>query len=676
MLKGSAAPCRGIRPAIVEATDGHARSNVVTSVVGMDPGAAWAEAGTRALLADRPAEAGLALRRAVALLPIGLDSLSNLAACAQRLGQDVGASQWLLRLLSISALDVEALVALASVHPEVGVRMRSLRRAATLSPNQAEGWIRTGAAWMDRAALVSLQAFGRALAISALSAAALIGIGLALGRLGRKRESIGALRRGLALAPDRVDGWDAFADPEIVETGNGERLQKAMRAIVLDRYRAAGWHRLGGRHWADGRAAAAGCCYRRALALEPRLVEAVANLGAALRELDQPVGTLRWFYRAVTLAPDSAGAMTNLGTALPPGSTEARRWHYRALLHEPSHVHALNNLGSQDLAWNDIGPAIRWFDRAMSAGYADGEAQWNRGVSRLVSGDLERGFADYEERWTLRAFAGWRRPFLEPVWQGEPGAGRTILVHAEQGLGDTIQFVRYLAPLAAMGFRVVLECQPALVRLMADVSGAARVVAKGDPLPIFDVHVPLLSLAHRLGTRLRTVPARVPYLTVPPRDPRPSGRRIGLVWAGNPQHKNDGNRSLDTKSLRRLVAGLCSTSGITIVPLQVGSRADDIDDVSTDATKIEKPPQLSDFTDTAAVIASLNLVIGVDTSVMHLVGALGRPGWALLPFSPDWRWLLGRSDSPWYPTLRLYRQPAPNDWTSVVEAVLEDLHVD
>ncbi len=676
MRKGSAAPCRGIRPAIVEATVGHARSNVVTSVVGIDPGAAWAEAGTRALLADRPAEAGLALRRAVALLPVGLDSLSNLAACAQRLGQDVGASQWLLRLLSISALDVEALVALASVHPEVGVRMRSLRRAATLSPDQAEGWIRTGAAWMDRAAPVSLQAFGRALAISPLSAAALIGVGLACGRLGQKRESIGALRRGLALAPDRVDGWDAFADPEIVETGNGERLQKAMRAIVLDRYRAAGWHRLGGRHWADGRAGAAGCCYRRALALEPRLVEAVANLGAALRELDQLADTLRWFCRAVTLAPDSAGAMTNLGTALPPGSTEARRWHHRALLHEPSHVHALNNLGSQDLAWNDIGPAIRWFDRAMSAGYADGEAQWNRGVSRLVSGDLERGFADYEERWTLRAFAGWRRPFLEPVWQGEPGAGRTILVHAEQGLGDTIQFVRYLAPLAAMGFRVILECQPALVRLMADVSGVAMVVAKGDPLPFFDVHVPLLSLAHRLGTSLRTVPARVPYLTVPPHDPRPCGRRIGLVWAGNPQHRNDRNRSLDAKSLRGLIAGLCSISGITIVPLQVGSRAGDIDDLSTDATKIENPTQLSDFTDTAAVIAGLDLVIGVDTSVMHLVGALGRPGWTLLPFSPDWRWLLGRSDSPWYPTLRLYRQPAPNDWTSVVEAVLMDLHAD
>ncbi len=641
-----------------------------------NPGAAWAQAGAHALASGRIADAAPALRRSVALDPLGVDSLSNLAVHAQATGKETDASRWLQRLLSISALDVEALIALASVHPNPIGRARALRRAVSLVPASDEGWIRTGATWLDRDALASLRAFGRALALAPLLAPGLVGSALALGRAGEWRRCLSALRRGLALAPERVDGWDAFADPAIVATDDRERLQKAMRAVTLDHNRAAGWHRLGTCHWAMGRAASAACCYRRALGLEPRLVEAVANLGAALRELGLNEAVLRWFSRSVVMAPDSAGAMTNLGTAMPPGSPEARTWHRRALAFEPSHRHALNNLGSQHLARNEVEAATRWFGRALGAGYSDGEAQWNRGVARLVSGDLVGGFADYEERWKLRAFMAWHRGFRAPLWLGEPATGQTILAHAEQGLGDTIQCVRYLEALAARGFRVILECQPPLVRLMGSLKGVAAVVPKGGELPAFDTHVPLLSLPHRFGTDLATIPSCTPYLSAPPSDRGRGavrGRRVGLVWAGNPEHKNDSNRSLDEEAFRHLVTGLAALPDTTLVPLQVGVRSADLDRISLPAGKVERIEPLRDFADTAAEIEALDLVIGVDTSVMHLVGALARPGWLLLPFSPDWRWLLERRDTPWYPSLRLYRQRAPGDWMSVISRIIEDL---
>lgn len=641
----------------------------------MDIGEEWAQAGARALRDDRPTAAAAALRRSIVLSPVWVDSLSNLAACAQRLGQEGSASDWLQRLLTIADRDVEALVALASVHPAERIRERSLRRAAALSPGSIEGWTRIGAAAMYRSAGESLAAFRRALVLSPLSASAWIGEALALGRFGRREASARGLRRGLTLEPGRLDGWDALADPTNADASHRERLQRAARSLAIAPRWAAGWHRLGGSHWGEGRAGTAALCYRRALALEPQLVEAVANLGAALRELGRQEDVLTWFRRAVVMAPDSGGAMTNLGTAMPPGATDAFLWHRRALVREPSHIHALNNLGSQHLARNELEEAVRWFDRALIAGYADGEAQWNRGVSRLLLGDLVKGFADYEHRWQLRAFMEWRRGFEAPLWQGEPGGGRTILAHAEQGLGDTIQCVRYLEALADRGFRVVLECQPSLVRLLVGVKGVAAIVAKGAALPPFDTHVPLLSLPHRFGTTLSTVPARTPYLAAPKGVRSPGTRRIGLVWAGNPEHKNDRNRSLDQESFRRLATGAAALPDVTLTSLQVGSRAADLARLELPAAKVAATAPFSDFADTAAAIMDLDLVIGVDTSVMHLTGALGRPGWLLVPFAPDWRWLIGRSDTPWYPSLRLYRQPAPGDWMPVIEKVLEDLRV-
>jgi hypothetical protein len=291
----------------------------------------------------------------------------------------------------------------------------------------------------------------------------------------------------------------------------------------------------------------------------------------------------------------------------------------------------------------------------------------------LLLGRLREGFAEYEWRWRMPGFATPRRAFAQPMWTGDALAGRTLLVHAEQGLGSAIQFARYVE-LAATGGRVLLECRRPLQRLFAQSLArpggpAAGVVVKGEELPPFDCHAPLMSLPHLLGTTLETIPARVPYLAARPDDVaawrerlasalRP---RIGLVWAGDANHENDHNRSMPPQFLAPL-----ADAPAAFFSLQVPARGE-LSPVFPAGSVIDLAPALGDFAETAAVIANLDLVISVDTAVAHLAGALARPVWLLLPYVPEWRWLLERDDSPWYPTMRVFRQRKAGDWRGLVD---------
>jgi glutathione S-transferase len=271
-----------------------------------------------------------------------------------------------------------------------------------------------------------------------------------------------------------------------------------------------------------------------------------------------------------------------------------------------------------------------------------------------------------------------RRNFTEPLWLGrEPLAGRTILLHAEQGFGDTLQFVRYAKRVSDLGATVLLEVQAPLKRLLSDIEGIAQVLARGEPLPRFDLHCPLMSLPLAFGTALSTIPADIPYLRAPAdRVARWHARlgerrslRVGIAWAGISLHKNNHQRSI---ALARFAA-LLAASGIEFVNIQKDITPADAAALRGHANLIQIGDELRDFADTAAVISLLDLVVSADTSVVHLAGALGRPVWVLLPFSPDFRWLLGREDSPWYPTARLFRQPRFGDWESVLARVRDEL---
>jgi hypothetical protein len=390
-----------------------------------------------------------------------------------------------------------------------------------------------------------------------------------------------------------------------------------------------------------GRAADALASFDRAIALRPDIAELHSNRGNALRDLAQPEAGLVAHARAIALRPDYAEAHSNLA---------------RTLIDQNQHT-----------------PALASLDRALALNPGLAGARLNRAVIELVQGRLAEGFRDYEARWQTQLFSRAGRGFAQPQWQGETLAGRTLLLHPEQGVGDTIQFCRYVTlVMARVDGPVIFEVPKPLRPLFEGKFPGVRLVAQGEKLPPFDLHCPLLSLPHVLGTDLASVPAPVGYLRADPvRATRwrnrlvPAGSpRIGLVWSGDPKHANDRSRSLPLASLLPLVG-----SGARLFALQPRVREADRATLAATPAIIDLGCDFSDFADTAAAISALDLVISADTSVAHLAAALGKPTWVLLPFAPDWRWLLGREDSPWYPTVRLFRQEARGDWDSVIGRV-------
>jgi hypothetical protein len=289
-----------------------------------------------------------------------------------------------------------------------------------------------------------------------------------------------------------------------------------------------------------------------------------------------------------------------------------------------------------------------------------------------MQGRYARGWAEHEWRWQYRSFPASPRHTDSPSWRGDALAGRRLLTWAEQGLGDTLQFVRYTRLLAQRGANVVLEVQPELLRLMRESLPEVEVVARGTVPRRFDLQAPLLSLPHLLDTRVETIPADVPYLHAQPervaawaqRLGEPDGRlRVGLAWAGSPSFQNDRQRSLPVRHL----AHLAEIPGVEWFSLQKNPAEPPPLELSDWTT------ELVDFADTAALMMHLDLVISVDTAVAHLAGALARPVWVLLPHPPDWRWFLDRTDSPWYPTARLFRQPRSADWSTVMHDLTAEL---
>jgi tetratricopeptide (TPR) repeat protein len=344
----------------------------------------------------------------------------------------------------------------------------------------------------------------------------------------------------------------------------------------------------------------------------------------------------------------------------------------RALTVRPDYAEALSNRGVTLQELKRFEEALASYDRALTVRPDYAEAHWNEALLRLLTGDFSRGWVKYEWRWE-GSLALPKRNFSPPLWLGADAIdGKAILLHSEQGFGDTIQFCRYVPLVAARGARVILEVERPLQELMTTLVGATQVISKGNPLPDFDFQCPLLSLPLAFGTRHETTPSVTPYLRAPVQALKswqarlaPNARpRIGLVWSGKPTHKNDQNRSISLRSLIPLL-----DIEATFVSLQQDVRTDDATVLKDQSSILYFGDALKNFSDTAALISNLDLVISVDTSVAHLAGALAKPVWVLLPFVPDWRWLLDRIDSPWYPTARLFRQDDTRAWDNVIARV-------
>jgi hypothetical protein len=391
--------------------------------------------------------------------------------------------------------------------------------------------------------------------------------------------------------------------------------------------------------------------------------------GSALNALGRSGEARAALAAAVALDPTHAPSHLNLGNAcVDLDDLATAEAHIRAALRlDPGLAEAHASLGFVLTSRGRLPEAIAACEAAIALRPDFVQGHWNLATAALLAGDFARGLAEYEWRKRHDRF---RRDFIDlpgPVWTGEDPAGRRILVHAEQGLGDTIQFARYLRMIAARGGMPVLACEPPLLPLLGTLAGVL-VVAKDAPLPAFDAWIDQMSLPFIFGTRPGTVPMAGGYLRADParvarwRAQLPPEGTVGLAWAGNPLHSNDRRRSLPVAMLRRLVA---AGEG-RFVNLQAGPRA-------AEAGLPDLSPHLTDYAETAALIANLDLVLTVDTSVAHVAGALGVPCWVMLPFAPDWRWLLGRNDTPWYTSLRLFRQTGPGDWATVIDAVIRAL---
>ena len=321
----------------------------------------------------------------------------------------------------------------------------------------------------------------------------------------------------------------------------------------------------------------------------------------------------------------------------------------------------------------DLDAALKGFAEAEGRGFKSSEMFWDRALTYLVSGDLARGFREYEWRWQLPESPP-RFSEIE-TWGGQPFEDKTLLVHMEQGFGDAIQFLRYLPMAAARGGRVIYECPPPLMRLVRNSAVAADIelFEQGTPAPSADLQIPLLSLARVFETTLDTIPNDGPYLQSLADGPKlqvsSDGPRVGLVWAGKPTHKNNRNRSIALETMLPLL----EMPEIRFVGLQKGDGSDQPQRLGADALVVNIGERMRDFADTASILEQLDLLVSVDTSVVHLSGALGTPAWALIPYSPDWRWLYGRDDTPWYDSVRLFRQTKPGDWPEVLDRVRDAL---
>ena len=415
-----------------------------------------------------------------------------------------------------------------------------------------------------------------------------------------------------------------------------------------------------------GKTRAAGLQFRKAMKVVPGFSDAALAWGHCLHLQRKYDEALAVYGQLVTDTPLLFAAWNNQGTTLLEMGRfeEAVASYLQALELAPDTHDARVALATCYQALGMVEEALTACETVLAADPGNAEAHWNRSLLLLLQGDYQEGWREYEWRWKKRNFSSPQRNFPQPRWHGEAAPGKTILVHAEQGFGDTLQFCRYVPLLTALGARVIFECHPPLVNLMSSLGGDVKVIGMGQPLPHFDLHVPLLSLPLIFNTTLETIPDTTPYLKTSAADltwrhlvPEDKLLKVGLCWAGKTYP--DPRRSCPSK----LLAPLAGIEGVAWYSLQLGWQEE------LPFPMIDLTSHFRDFSDTATLIAQLDLVVTVDTAIAHLAGALCKPVCLMLPYASDWRWLTAREDSPWYPTMKLFRQGKPDSWQEIVQRV-------
>ena len=526
--------------------------------------------------------------------------------------------------------------------------IRSFQRALKLKPDFVEAHYNLANTYMDRGDLMAaISHYQHALVLKPAYAEAYFNLGIACFELGKYDEAAAAYQNAVEVMPDMAGAY--------YNMGLTRYRQKKLNAAIS--------------------------CYQKAIELKGAFPEAYNNMGNAYQDQKQHPEAISCFRKALDLKPDYADAYYNLGKSLNEQSCypDAIAAYQKALQVNPNHYKAANNMAKTYQDVREVQNAIYWFQKALHIKPDYAEAHFNLATAYLLTGEFQEGWKAYEWRFKRRE---WKRTYPyrynKPLWSGEDFVGKRLFVHSEQGIGDILQFGRYLPWVKTRGGTVIFETRKALMGLFKIMSGIDELVmfsTDGNPTTEFDLYVPLANLPGIFNTTLENIPADVPYLFADREKSavwkdrlKVTGLKIGLVWAGT---DTDPRRACALEWLKPL----SDITGVDLYGLQKGIAAEqiEVEGLPQGMRMTNLGQEFEDFTDTAAVIENLDMVISIDTSVAHLAGAMGKPVWLMLPYASDWRWLLNRDDSPWYPTMRLFRQPTPGNWEALGQQLANKL---
>ncbi len=631
-------------------------------------------------------EAIVTYQRALGLAPHCFELNHELGRLLWKVGKHKEALPLLENATRLQPQSYQAWADLGVTHHVLGNAeqgIECLKKALEIEPDRADTIASLAVVYAERKDNEqAIKYFEKALELDGNNPQILCNYGALLSQINKYEQAIEHYEKAIAIQPNLAHAYSNLG-VLLRETGKLEEgIEYCRKAIEINPNLADAYGNLALLLKEKGEVDEAIELCHRALAINPNNLNVLNTLGNALQDKNELETAIDTYQKLLKEDPNNAKALSNLANALQKQDAleEAIESYKRALEVQPNYALAYNNLGNAYLRKGDVDAAIESYQKAVENDPNYPEARFHLGMAYLLKGRVKEGFQYYEHRWEMKEFLekNGKPNYEEPRWDGRELAGETVLLVNEQGLGDRIQFIRYASLIKARGGRVMYECPKIFHRLFATYKDIDILIAEGYPRPKFDYWIPLQSVPAAVGTDITTIPGQVPYL-FPPHDPdnfiietiqeKGIGKiKVGIVWASSLTHKTSPRRSIPLPFLQELFA----LEGIQIFSLQKDMKEEEAELLKT-LNVIDLRDELQDFADTATAISYLDLVISVDTAVAHLAGAMGKEVWVLLPFIPDWRWLLDRSDSPWYPTARLFRQQQPKDWLPVLAEVKQNL---
>ncbi|MBF0194732.1 MAG: tetratricopeptide repeat protein [Magnetococcales bacterium] len=585
------------------------------------------------------------------------------------------------KAISIKPDYAEAYSSLGNALKELGEfdeAVLCLQKALSIKPDYADAYYNLGNSLKEQGKLdKAIANLKKAITIQPDYIKAYNKIGNIKKKQGKLDEAVDSYQKAITINPNFADAYNNLS-VVLIDQGKWDKAVANCRKVIsLNPDIAITHFNLGNALKEQGKLDEAIASYNKAISIKPDFKKAYLNIGNTLKEQGKFDEAIARYKKIISITPDYAIAHSNIGIILQEQGKvdEAVARYKKAISIKPDYAEAHSNFGNTLQEQGKLDEAIARYKKAISIKPDLAEAHNNLGVSLLLSGDFENGWVEYE--WWRKCKDNIPISLSKPLWDGTSLEGKTILLHCDQGLGDNLQFVRYTELIKKKGATVALLCPQPLQAIFKTVNSIDCLITNSSLIPPHDYQASLLSLPMIFRTTLESIPNKVPYLHTDQKlvdkyanlMANLEGFKVGIVWSGNPKFKNNKNRSIGADFMAKLL----DVQGCIFISLQKEAKDDELKIFSKRSNFLDLSDHLEDFAETAAVMANLDLVISSDTSVIHLAGAIGKPAWALLMFNPDWRWLLKKDDSPWYPTLRLFRQPAPRKWKIVIEGVVNKL---